>query len=131
MSVTVQSSGGLSKDQIENMLKDAEKYAEEDKKRKELIEERNRADQTIHDIESKLNEYKDQLDADEVKTLQDDAARLKEEMQRDDANAEEIREKAGDLQKRSLSLFEIAYKKVSFCFSRTFIVFDRVIIIII
>ena len=36
-SVTVQSSGGLSKDQIENMLKDAEKYAEEDKKRKELI----------------------------------------------------------------------------------------------
>ena len=35
-------------------------------------------------------------------------------MQRDDANAEEIREKAGDLQKRSLSLFEIAYKKVSF-----------------
>ena len=45
-------------------------------------------------------------------------------MQRDDANAEEIREKAGDLQKRSLSLFEIAYKKVSFCFSRTFIVFE-------
>ena len=35
-------------------------------------------------------------------------------MQRDDANAEEIREKAGDLQKRSLSLFEIAYKKVRF-----------------
>jgi len=113
MSVTVQSSGGLSKDQIENMLKDAEKYAEEDKKRKELIEERNRADQTIHDIESKLNEYKDQLDADEVKTLQEDAARLKEDMQREDADAEEIREKAGDLQKRSLSLFEIAYKKMS------------------
>jgi len=112
MSVTVQSSGGLSKDQIENMLKDAEKYAEEDKKRKELIEERNRADNTIHDIETKLNEYKDQLDADEVKTLQDDAARLKEDMQRDDADAEMIREKAGDLQKRSLSLFEIAYKKM-------------------
>ena len=41
-----------------------------------ILEERNRADQTIHDIESKLNEYKDQLDADEVKTLQDDAARV-------------------------------------------------------
>ena len=39
---------------------------------------------------------------------------MKEEMQRDDADAEEIREKAGDLQKRSLSLFEIAYKKVCF-----------------
>ena len=52
-------------------------------------------------------------------------------MQRDDANAEEIREKAGDLQKRSLSLFEIAYKKVSFFVSLIFMVFDRVIIIII
>merc|ERR1711868_21830 len=113
MSVVVQSSGGLSKDQIENMVKDAEKYAEEDKKRREVIEERNRADQIIHDIETKLDEYKDQLDKDEVNQLKEDAARLKEEMQRDDANAEEIREKAGDLQKRSLSLFEIAYKKMS------------------
>ena len=43
---------------------------------KYFLEERNRADQTIHDIESKLNEYKEQLDADEVKTLQDDAARV-------------------------------------------------------
>jgi len=111
MSVTVQSSGGLSKDQIENMLKDAEKYAEEDKKRKELIEERNRADSTIHDIETKLDEYKDQLDSDEVKQLKEDAERLKEEMNREDANPEEIREKAGDIQKRSLSLFEAAYKK--------------------
>ena len=44
--------------------------------KKNILEERNRADQTIHDIESKLNEYKDQLDADKVKTLQDDAARV-------------------------------------------------------
>ena len=49
MSVTVQSSGGLSKDQIENMLKDAEKYAEEDKKRKELIgESKSRDRRTVH-----------------------------------------------------------------------------------
>merc|ERR1719402_1504345 len=113
MSVVVQSSGGLSKDQIENMVRDAEKYAEDDKKRREMIEERNRADQIIHDIETKLDEYKDQLDKDEVTQLKEDAARLKEEMQRDDADAEEIREKAGDLQKRSLSLFEIAYKRMS------------------
>jgi len=111
MSVTVQSSGGLSKDQIENMLKDAEKYAEEDKKRKELIEERNRADQTIHDIESKLDEYKDSLDEAEFNQLKEDAARLKEDMNRDDATPEDIREKYGDIQKRSLSMFEAAYKK--------------------
>ena len=56
-------------------------------------------------------------------------------MQRDDANAEEIREKAGDLQKRSLSLFEIAYKKVSFFVyiapKIIFMVFDSIIITII
>merc|ERR1711962_399818 len=50
MSVTVQSSGGLSKDQIENMVKDAEKYAEEDKKRREIMEERNQADRVIQTI---------------------------------------------------------------------------------
>lgn len=111
MSVVVQSSGGLSKDQIENMVKDAEKYAEEDQKRRELIEERNRADQVIHDIDTKLDEYKDQLDADEVNQLKEDAASLKTYMSSDDCNPEEVREKYGDLQKRSMKLFEIAYKK--------------------
>merc|ERR1711892_379265 len=66
MTITVQSSGGLSKDQIENMLKDAEKYAEKDKKLKELIEMRNRCDSQLHDIETKLDDFKDQLDADAI-----------------------------------------------------------------
>jgi len=111
MSVVVQSSGGLSKDQIENMVKDAEKYAEEDKKRREVIEERNRADQIIHDIETKLDEYKDQLDKDEVNQLKEDAAQVKSFMSADDVDPEELRNKYNDLQKRSMSLFEIAYKK--------------------
>jgi len=111
MSVVVQSSGGLSKDQIENMVKDAEKYAEEDKKRREIIEERNRADQIIHDIETKLDEYKDQLDKDEVNQLKEDAAQVKSFMSADDVDPEELRNKYNDLQKRSMSLFEIAYKK--------------------
>merc|ERR1711972_1114386 len=88
-----------------------EKYAEEDKKRREVIEERNRADQIIHDIETKLDEYKDQLDKDEVTQLKEDAASVKSYMQSDDIDPEELRTKYGDLQKRSMSLFEIAYKK--------------------
>merc|ERR1712109_401759 len=48
--IVIQSSGGLNTDQIENMLKDAEKYAEEDKKRKEIMEERNQADRVIQTI---------------------------------------------------------------------------------
>jgi len=64
--VVIQSSGGLSKDDIENMVNEAEKFAEEDKKKKDLIETVNQAEGAIHDIESKMEEFKDQLPADEV-----------------------------------------------------------------
>lgn len=111
MTVTVQSSGGLSKDQIENMLKDAEKYAEKDKKLKELIEMRNKIDTQIHDIETKLDEYKDQLDADEITQLKEDCNALKTEMQAEEADPEELRQKYDDIQKRSLDMFGSAYKK--------------------
>lgn len=65
--VVIQSSGGLSKDEIENMVKAAEQYAEEDKKRKETVEAVNHAESIIHDVESKMEEFKDQLPADEVR----------------------------------------------------------------
>jgi len=64
--VVIQSSGGLNKDDIENMVNEAEKFAEEDKKKKDLIETVNQAEGAIHDIESKMEEFKDQLPADEV-----------------------------------------------------------------
>merc|ERR1711962_534579 len=95
--ITVQSSGGLSKDQIENMLKDAEKYAEKDKKLKELIEMRNKIDTQIHDVETKLDEYKDQLDADEITQLKEDCNALKTEMQAEEADPEELRQKYDDI----------------------------------
>lgn len=62
----IQSSGGLSKDEIENMIKNAEQYAEEDKKRKEVVEAINQGESIIHDTESKMDEFKDQLPADEA-----------------------------------------------------------------
>ena len=65
--VVIQSSGGLSKDYIENMVNQAEKFAEEDKKKKEMVETVNQAENAIHDIESKIDEFKDQLPNDEVK----------------------------------------------------------------
>ncbi len=69
--VVIQSSGGLSKDEIENMVRSAEKYSADDKKRREMVEEVNRIESILHDTESKMEEYKDQLPADEVsdKTL--------------------------------------------------------------
>ena len=63
----IQSSGGLSKEDIENMVRNAEQYAEEDKKKREMIEAVNQGESIIHDTESKIDEFKDQLPAEEVR----------------------------------------------------------------
>ncbi|KAH8877239.1 Stress-70 protein, mitochondrial [Schistosoma japonicum] len=65
--IVIRSGGGLSKDEIENMVRNAEQYAEIDKKRRDLVESVNQAESIVHDTESKINEYKDQLPADEVR----------------------------------------------------------------
>lgn len=64
--VVIQSSGGLSKDEIENMVKRAEQYAKEDKIKKDRVEAVNQAEGIMHDTESKMEEYKSQLPQEEV-----------------------------------------------------------------
>ena len=65
-SVVIQSSGGLSKDEIENMVRNAEQYAAQDKVEKDRVEAVNQAEGIIHDTESKMDEFKDQLPGEEV-----------------------------------------------------------------
>lgn len=67
--IVIQSSGGLSKDEIENMVKNAEQFAQDDKVRKERVEAINLAEGIVHDTETKMEEYKDQLPADEVRQI--------------------------------------------------------------
>lgn len=64
--IVIQSSGGLSKDEIENMVKNAEQFAQADKIRKERVEAVNQAEGIVHDTETKMEEYKTQLPQDEV-----------------------------------------------------------------
>jgi molecular chaperone DnaK len=64
--IVIQSSGGLSKDEIENMVRKAEEYAKEDKIKKERVEAINQAEGIVHDTETKMEEYKDQLPKEEV-----------------------------------------------------------------
>ena len=59
--IAIQSSGGLSKTQIENMIRESEVNAENDKRKRDLIEEINKAESIMHDTESKLEEFKTQL----------------------------------------------------------------------
>ncbi|XP_046333456.1 stress-70 protein, mitochondrial-like [Haliotis rufescens] len=112
--IVIQSSGGLSKEDIENMVRNAEKYAEEDKKRKDVVEAVNSADSIIHDTETKMDEYKDQLPADECNQLKEKITKVREVLaNKDNETADSIREVTSDLQQASLKLFEMAYKKMA------------------
>jgi len=112
--IVIQSSGGLSKDQIENMVRNAEQHAEEDKKKRELIEVLNQADSIIHDTESKMDEFKDQLPQEECDKLKEKIASVKETIANKDSKApEDIKQEINDLQQSSLKLFEMAYKKMA------------------
>lgn len=109
--IVIQSSGGLSKDEIERMIQEAQENAEADVKRKETIESRNSAEQMINDTEKNLDEFKDQLESEQVDELKGKIAGLREFVANENATAEDIRKEAGDLQAASLKVFEVAYKK--------------------
>lgn len=112
--IVIQSSGGLSKDEIENMVQNAEKYAEEDKRRKETVEVVNQAEGVIHDTETKMEEFKDQLPKEECDAIKDEIQKLRTVLaNKDNETSEAIREAFSSLQQKSLKLFEMAYKKMA------------------
>ncbi|KAJ8317592.1 hypothetical protein KUTeg_005496 [Tegillarca granosa] len=111
--IVIQSSGGLSKDEIENMVRNAEKYAEEDRKRKDTVEAVNHAESIIHDTESKMDEFKDQLPQEECDKLREHIAKVRDVLgNKENESPETIKEKTNELQQASLKLFEMAYKKM-------------------
>jgi len=110
--IVIQSSGGLSKDDIENMVNQAEKFAEEDKKKKEMVETVNQAENSAHDIESKMEEFKDQMPKEEVEELQGEIQKVRDVLAKEDKTAEELREAFQQMQQKSLKVFELAYKKM-------------------
>jgi len=110
-SVIIQSSGGLSKDQIENMVRESEQFAEQDTKKRELIDERNRAESGIHDTEQKLEEFKDQIDSEKMSEIKDKIASTRECLSNDEVSAEDLREKWQELQNLTMKVFSEAYQK--------------------
>jgi molecular chaperone DnaK len=112
--IIIQSSGGLSKDQIENMVREAEKHAAEDRKRKDVVEAVNQAEGQVHDIEARVDEFKDQLNAEEVENIRKKITELREILTRKDTETPEaIRQATSALQQASLKLFEKAYQKMA------------------
>merc|ERR1712079_466698 len=112
--IVIQSSGGLSKDEIENMVRDAESHAEADKEKKDRIEAVNQAEGILPDTESKMEEFKDHLNAEDASKMKDQITEVRDALtNKDSMDPEEIKKTVNDLQQQSLKLFEMAYKKMA------------------
>ncbi len=108
-SVTITSSTNLSEDQIDAAVKEAEKYAEEDKKRKDLVDAKNDADQMIFATEKALEESADKLTDDEKVTLQESVDKAKKDLA--EANdAETVRAITDEMTKANAPIFTRLYQ---------------------
>lgn len=111
-SITITASSGLSSKEIEKMIEDAEKYAESDSKRKNLIESINSAESAINETEKNMAEHKDQIDQEESKNIKVQIVKLQEFIKKgEEADPEEIKKETHNLLQSSLKLFEVVYKK--------------------
>jgi molecular chaperone DnaK len=106
-SIVIKASSGLSDDEVEKMVQDAEAHAEEDAKFQELVAARNQADSMIHATEKSVEELGDQVEATEKKDIEDAVAALKTAMDKDDKD--EIEEKTKALTEISGKLAERVY----------------------
>ena len=106
--IRIQASGGLSEGDIERMVDEAEQHAEEDKKRRELVEARNHADALIHTTEKNLKEFGDKVSEDEKQAIENAVKDLREAVEGDDTEA--IMGKTEALAQAAMKLGEAMYK---------------------
>jgi molecular chaperone DnaK len=106
--IRIQASGGLSDADIEQMVKDAEAHAAEDKKRRELVEARNQAESLIHTTEKTVAELGDKVSESDKSVVETAISDLKSALEGDDANA--IKAKSEALAQASMKLGEQLYK---------------------
>ena len=106
--IRIQASGGLSDDDIEKMVSEAEEHAGEDKKRRELTEAKNNADSLVYSTEKSLEEFGDQIDKSEKETIEQDISVLKEALEAEDVDA--ITKGVEALTQSSMKLGEAMYK---------------------
>src|SRR6056297_522638 len=110
-SIRITASSGLSKEEIDQLIKDAEMHAEDDKKQKELVEARNNADSLIYATEKSMKELGDKVDAETKSRIEEIIGRLKTEMEGDDA--EKIKSISEELTQASHKLAETMYQQAS------------------
>jgi len=107
--ITITASSGLSKDDIDKMVKDADRHADEDKKRRADIEGRNQADSLVYNTEKMLNENREKIPVSDIKPIEDALAAAKEALKSEDMD--KIRATMETLTKASHRLAEVMYRQ--------------------
>ncbi len=108
-SIRIQASGGLTEADINRMVKEAESHAEEDKKRREMVEIKNQAEALVHSTERMLKDYGDKVPAGDKSLVETAVADLKSALQGDDTDA--IKQKTNALAQASMRLGEAMYQE--------------------
>lgn len=109
--IRIKSSGGLSEAEIQRMQKEAEENAEADKKRRDLVEIKNKADSTIDDVNKHMKDFKQYVDAEGEQKLKEAIKNLEDKVNDESEDVEAINEAIGNLQEVQLKVFEVAYKE--------------------
>ena len=110
-SIAIQSSSGLSKDEVEKMRKDAESHAAEDKKRREVVDLKNQADQLVYQTEKTLKEHGEKVSAETRGNIENALNNLKEAVKGDDGDA--IRKAVENLGSASQELGKVMYEEAA------------------
>ena len=110
-SIKITASSGLTEEEIQKLVREAEQHAEEDKRRKELIEARNQADSMIYSVEKNIKEFGDKIDASEKSRIEDAINKTKKAMEGDDIQA--IKKAQDELMSASHKLAEAMYAKTA------------------
>ncbi|MET4130135.1 molecular chaperone DnaK [Roseovarius sp. MBR-6] len=108
--ITIQASGGLSDEDIERMVREAEENAESDKARRELVEARNQAESLINSTEKSIAEHGDKVDPTTVEAIELAIAALKDDLEKEDASADKIKSGIQNVAEASMKLGEAIYK---------------------
>ena len=106
--IQIQASGGLSEEEIQKMVKDAEANKEADKKKRETVDARNQADSLVFSTEKSLKEHGDKVSAEEKKAIETGITDLKKSLEGTDI--EDIKKKTQSLIQASMKLGEAVYK---------------------
>jgi molecular chaperone DnaK len=111
--MTITGGTALSQDKIDQMVKDAEAYAEEDAKRREAVETRNQADQLIHQTDKLLSEQGEQMTDDEKSAIESAVSSLKEAVEGEEFETDKVRARMDDLIQASQAMATRLYQEAA------------------